>query len=235
MAGEKNEMFWRGIRPTDPAENIPVDIKACSVTLPVGIASIAGNMPVDIKVHTVRTPVDIQVHTVNTPVDIKSHDVNTPIIPSTPPQNIPVDVKSMTGNMPVDIKAHTVNTPVDIKGHDVATPVKDTWVAQGSDTDSIVNPGDNDIIFDTGQLAVGYYDVFTYLTCTVNHYRFIWEHRNAANNADIDALQFLSGAYSRVSFPLQNIKVVGNERFRVRVDGAITGNVVGGIYWTQRA
>ena len=79
MGGEPNQAFWRGIRPTDPAENIPVDIKVCGITLPVGIASVIGNLP----------------------VDIKAHSANTPIIPSTPPQNIPVEVKSVTGIVPV--------------------------------------------------------------------------------------------------------------------------------------
>ena len=101
MGGEPNQLYWRGIRPTDPAENIPVDIKVITANVPVQITGITGNMPVDVKAHTV-----------NTPVDVKSHAVNTP-----------VDVKSMTGNMPVDIKAHTVQTPMDIKAHTVDTPI----------------------------------------------------------------------------------------------------------------
>lgn len=32
---ERNQTLWRGIRPTDPAENIPVDIKVHSVNTPI--------------------------------------------------------------------------------------------------------------------------------------------------------------------------------------------------------
>ena len=35
MGGEPNQGMWRGIRPTDPAENIPVDIKVHTVDTPV--------------------------------------------------------------------------------------------------------------------------------------------------------------------------------------------------------
>jgi len=35
MAGEANQIRWVGIRPTNPAENIPVDIKAASVGVPI--------------------------------------------------------------------------------------------------------------------------------------------------------------------------------------------------------
>jgi len=39
MGGEPNQAFWRGIRPTDPAENIPVDVKAHTVDTPIVPAS----------------------------------------------------------------------------------------------------------------------------------------------------------------------------------------------------
>ena len=39
MGGEPNQAQWRGIRPTDPAENIPVDVKAFTGNVPIIPAS----------------------------------------------------------------------------------------------------------------------------------------------------------------------------------------------------
>jgi len=235
MGGEPNQAYWRGIRPTDPAENIPVDIKVCSVTLPVGIASVIGSLPVDVKAHTVNTPIVPSTPPQNIPVDVKSVTGNTPIIPSTPAQNIPVDIKSMTGNMPVDIKAHTVNTPVDIKSHDVDTPVKYSWLAQGADADLIADPVNNTVLLDSGQLTVGSYDTCFVVGCSVDHIYIRWEWRNAGNTANLKVIPFMLKSYYPFSFTIPNIQVVQNERFRLVVQNDITGTVTSGMWWTQRA
>ena len=212
MGGEPNQAFWRGIRPTDPAENIPVDIKVCSVTLPVGIASIIGNMPVDVKAHTV-----------NTPVDVKSHAVNTP-----------VDVKSMTGNMPVDIKAHTVNTPVDIKSHDVDTPVKNSWVLQNSILTYETNPLNAAIYSDSGQLTEGWYDFNLSFSCTVDHSCMRLQHRNAANDDSLHVWHFMLLGYAPHEIKISNWYIAANERMRMQQVADITGMVVGNLWWAKR-
>ena len=235
MAGEKNQMYWRGIRPTDPAENIPVDIKVITANVPVQITGITGNMPVDVKAHTI-----------NTPVDVKSHAVNTP-----------VDVKSMTGNMPVDIKAHTVQTPVDIKAHTVNTPivpstppqnipvevmamtgevtVKDSWLLQGNTACSLADPLDDAIVLDTGPLTEGYYDFMVSIGSNIDHNYWKTQHRNATNSADIGADRFVLKAYYQHTFHINNRYLAANERLRIEQRFDLTGRFYGSIWWTKRA
>lgn len=46
---ENNQQKWRGIRPVNPPENIPVDIKAHTVNTPIIPATPPQNIPVEIK------------------------------------------------------------------------------------------------------------------------------------------------------------------------------------------
>jgi len=232
---EPNQAYWRGIRPTDPPENIPVDIKVCGITLPVGIASVIGNLPVDIKAHTVNTPIVPAAPPQNIPVDVKAVTGNVPIIPSTPAQNIPVDIKSMTGNMPVDVKAHTVNTPVDVKSHDVDTPVKNSWVLQDSDSVQVLNPVINTILLDSGQLAAGYYDVTLSMSVDVAISYLGLQHRNAANNATLHNLLFMVSVGASYVLYIKNWYFAANERLRVELFGTMAAWAYGGLWWTQRS
>lgn len=257
MGGEPNQVFWRGIRPTDPPENIPVDIKATfgnipvdiqalAGNLPVDIKSMTGNMPTDIKAHTVNTPVDvkshdintpvdIKVHTVQTPVDIKAHTVNTPIVPATPPQNIPVDIKSVTGNTPIIPSSPAQNIPVEIKDVDGYLPVLPPYEDQDGVYVSVINPSAGDINFDTGPLSIGRYDFMLTMVTDVDHSNFILQFRNSANTSTLNSLCLMTKAYCQITLYIKNHRFMNNRRFRVFQVGDLAGRLAGGIWWTQTA
>jgi hypothetical protein len=102
-------------------------------------------------------------------------------------------------------------------------------------TNGIVNnPAANAILADTGALpsaSTTLVNVKLVITATVD-ILVVFEHRNAANDAVVS-----QGIPCRpsdsISIDFRGLEYALNERFRLRVFGAVTGNVQGSLfmYW----
>ncbi len=110
----------------------------------------------------------------------------------------------------------------------------DSWLAQGSVFDLVVNPLINSILIDTGQLAGGWYDIRILASGTVAYISLIAQHRNAANNDSLHVFFVGSGLAIPSHQNIINWKVENNERIRLFFATALTGTFTGSLHWVKR-
>jgi hypothetical protein len=123
--------------------------------------------------------------------------------------------------------------PSDLARYVGAAP---TWLAQLPVSNVIDNPANDAVLADTSSLASGYYDIFAFVSnsAAVGAYKLMFDHRNAANTANIARLDLQLPANSYTPIYLYGIKVAQNERFRFFVSVGWTGRVSTMIYAIRR-
>ena len=88
-----------------------------------------------------------------------------------------------------------------------------------------VNPADGDLLADTGQLPVGAYTLFAFISGSVDH-NFHFQWRDSPNTADLFTNQFFNVARNPFVFgPIRFDVLNANERFRIEQEGALVGSV----------
>ena len=93
------------------------------------------------------------------------------------------------------------------------------WFTAGEQT----NPATDAIVADTGQIGPGRYgfDIVIASAVAVN---LMVEHRNLANDANVNAQVVYMGATDQVQFYL-DVELLAGERVRIRVVTGITGKM----------
>lgn len=111
----------------------------------------------------------------------------------------------------------------------------DSWLAQGSVFQVVVNPLINAILVDTSQLTAGWYDMRVIATGTAAYPSLVIQHRNAANSASVHAFLIASGSPVAAYQNIINWKVEDNERVRLLFTTGLTGTFGGGVHWVKRS
>lgn len=88
----------------------------------------------------------------------------------------------------------------------------------------LTNPAANAICADTGAIGGANYAPRLWISSTAAGV-FVFEHRNAANNANIASHIFPVGASANFIFDMAPVALTDNQRIRVRINAAITGSV----------
>lgn len=99
------------------------------------------------------------------------------------------------------------------------------WV----DGSEATNPGDNQILVDSGPLKQGNY-LFAVITGASVDWVYYLEHRNALNDANISLQKRYPKAGNDDFFSPNKVFVAEGERLRVRLSGAITGVIQASIF-----
>ena len=91
----------------------------------------------------------------------------------------------------------------------------------------LIAPAAGDVLADTGQLAVGTYDVQAHIQCTDDvetDQRYSIQHRNAANAANLAVWTVLQRGPQLWNIPNQSFayELAANERLRFVTDRAVT-------------
>ena len=97
--------------------------------------------------------------------------------------------------------------------------------------DIYTNPADAQVLADTGQLQAGNYLFSFILHATVAAIVDI-QHRNVANDGNVDTPVRVSVAANSNEYPFypSKINIVANQRVRIVLSGGITGNVQASIF-----
>lgn len=104
------------------------------------------------------------------------------------------------------------------------------WPCEGS----IENPTTGTILADTGQLAAGIYD-FLFMIDGTGAAPFFLQHRNAANDADINYyVVHNSAAGLFLSLHVFGFKMAANERMRIAPANDLVGWYNGSIQYVWR-
>lgn len=257
MAGEPNQIKWRGVRPTDPEEDIPV--KQDTPANLKATVDVAAGQEIEVTQETaadLKATVNIAANqtvevTQGTPTNLVAQVIGHDTYPIKIKQNIPANLKAtvnvaagqeieVTQGTPADLKATVIGddaTPIKVK-QDTAANLKvticDSYESQDSKIAAMDNPTNNAILIDTGPLAAGRYDFSFLLSCTVNHKFFYLEHRNTVNNATLHRYSFVVGDYKPLTFPISNWNIAANERFRAKIINDVIGQVDVCLWWTRR-
>lgn len=114
-------------------------------------------------------------------------------------------------------------------------PVCQSWLDQGGGFHSyVLNPPNNFIMNDTGQLSAGYYDFMVVGVGDANHSFFSIEHRNAANTANVRNYPISVCAFMTSVVYILGHFVSGNERVRIRSVGVGAGSFCVQATWHKR-
>jgi hypothetical protein len=99
------------------------------------------------------------------------------------------------------------------------------WSTAGIQTNPLIDT----ILADTGAVA----DAVTRVTAVIGGNVAMvvhFEHRNAANNANLFSQVLAAAANAPFVLPLDGLTVAAGERLRVRINPAVTGSVQASLY-----